>query len=59
MDRTFYQKKMEEMLADTNNYILLEDGNKDDIIMNKIDKLAIKEIRTRHNKIRKKLYTQF
>ena len=47
-----------ERLGST-NYILLEDGSKDDILMKKIGKLAIKEIRTRHNKIRKGLYTQF
>ena len=37
------------MLADTNNNILLEDGNKDDIIMKKIDKF-FKEVWTRHKK---------
>ena len=48
---------MEEMLADTNDYILLEDGNKDDVIMKKIDKL-LKKFEHDTTKFEKD-YTQF
>ena len=42
MDKIFYKNKIEELLSDTENYILIKGGNQDESIMKKIEKLLQK-----------------
>ena len=42
MDKIFHRNIIEELLSDTENYILIKDGNQDESIMKKIEKLLQK-----------------
>ena len=58
MDRTFYKEKIEELLADTDTYVVLPQGNQDQTIMNKITKL-VKRFENETTKPEKQYITNF
>ena len=58
MDKIFYKNKIEELLSDTDNYVLVKGGNQHESIIKKIEKL-LNKFKEEKRKQKKNTFTSF